>query len=85
MVLILYLTLLLCYSTNLATVLGRAGIKNTTTHSVRHGGASFLASLGIPLSKIKERGAGNPMLFCYLTEPLDSKIRSDFLVAERLE
>lgn len=75
-----------CFSKMLSLTLHRAGVKEViTSHSFRHGGASFLASLGVPLSKIKERGGWkSDAVFCYLSEPLDSKIRTDFLVAERL-
>lgn len=74
------------FSSMLSQFLSRAGLDSTvTTHSFRHGGASFLASLGVPFSKIKERGGWRSnAVFSYLSEPLDSKIRSDFLVAESL-
>lgn len=73
------------FSASLANVVDRTGESSKkTTHSFWHGGASFLASLGIPFSKIKERGGWRSnAVFCYLSEPLDSKIRSDFLVAEK--
>lgn len=74
------------FASSLSNVVVRAGVSaKLSTHSFRHGGASFLASLGVPFSKIKERGGWKSnAVFCYLSEPLDSKIRSDFLVAEKL-
>lgn len=74
------------FASSLAAIVERTGVKSKiSTHSFRHGGASFLASLGVPFSKIKDRGGWKSnAVFCYLSEPLDSKIRSDFLVAEKM-
>lgn len=46
-----------------------------SSHSFRKGGASFLASCGIPLHQIKSRGMWKSMsVFRYLAEPTNVKV-----------
>lgn len=75
------------FSTSLARVVSEAGIKeNITSHSFRHGGASFLSELGLPLSKIKERGGWKSnAVYCYLSDSLESKWWLDRKVASVID
>lgn len=70
---------------SLAKLVSHAGVKsNITSHSFRHGGASFLASLGVPFLKIKERGWRSNTVFSYLPEPLDSTINSALIIHNQM-
>lgn len=63
------------FSSSLERFLSKAGVtKVITSHSFRHGGASFLSELGLPLSKIKDRGGWKSnAVYCYLSDSLESR------------
>lgn len=75
-----------CFWKRLKTLCNRAQLKgNFSTHSLRRGGASALASLGIPVSDIKIRGLwASDCVFSYLSPSenrkklVDSKLASLF-------
>lgn len=71
------------FSTTLTRVVTQAGIKERiTSHSFRHGGASFLSELGLSLAKIKERGGWRSnAVFCYLSDSVESKWLIDHKVS----
>lgn len=73
-----------CYfSAELSSIVSHARIKeNITSHSFRHGGASFLSELGVPLSKIKDRGGWKSnAVYCYLSDSIESKWLVDHKVS----
>lgn len=63
------------FSSTLEVFVNRAGVQqNITSHSSRHGGTSFLSELGLPLSKIKDRGGWKSnAVYCYLSDSMESK------------
>lgn len=63
------------FSVTLERAISQAGVEaNITSHSFRHGGASFLSELGLPLSKIKDRGGWKSnAVYCFLSDSLESK------------
>ena len=56
-----------------------------SSHSLRHGGASFMASLGSPMMDIRARGGwSSAAIFRYLHHSIDSLRTMDKLISERL-
>ena len=56
----------------------RIDVPNLGSHSFRRGGAAFLASLGMPLASIKDRGNWrSSCVFRYLQEPFEAKVSGD--------
>lgn len=54
-----------------------------TSHSFRRGGASFLASVGIPLNQIKIRGGWkSDCVKKYICEPLSVHVRRELSVSK---
>ena len=63
----------------------RIDVPNLGSHSFRRGGAAFLASLGMPLASIKDRGNWrSSCVFRYLQEPFEAKVSGDKWVASHL-
>lgn len=54
-----------------------------TTHSFRRGGASFLASVGVPMNQIKSRGGWkSDCVKKYISEPCSVHIKRELLVSK---
>lgn len=54
-----------------------------TTHSFRRGGASFLASIGVPINQIKSRGGWkSDCVKKYISEPRMVHVRRELLVSK---
>lgn len=75
------------YSTMLSKVVASAGLKyKISTHSFRHGGASFLSSLGVPITKIKDRGGWKSnAVYHYISENFNEKVRREKFVAAAID
>lgn len=63
----------------LIKVVQSAGInEKISSHSFRHGGATFLSTIGVPIEKIKERGGwSSNAVYRYISESLDVKAQRD--------
>lgn len=75
------------YSTLLSRVVNAAGVKaKISTHSFRHGGASFLSSIGVSMPKIKDRGGWkSDAVNCYISQDFEGKVKSEKLVASAID
>lgn len=63
----------------------RAGLsKNKATHSLRRGGTTLLASLGVELHHIKEMGDWSSLsVFEYINEPIQVRVNREKAIATR--
>lgn len=71
----------------LLKVVQTAGISDKiTSHSFRHGGATFLSSIGVPIEKIKDRGGwSSTAVYKYISESLDVKAQRDGKIAKIMD
>lgn len=60
-------------------MINHAGINDKIlSHSFRHGGATFLSTIGMPVDKIKERGGwASNAVYKYISESMDVKAQRD--------
>ena len=64
----------------------RVSVENLSSHSLRRGGATYLAALGVPLEEIKKRGDwASWTVLLYLSDPLEVRREKDILVAAGLD
>lgn len=75
------------YSKMLSKVIESAHVtEKISTHSFRHGGASFLSNIGVPLSRIKERGGWKSnAVYLYISESFKEKVQREKLVASAID
>lgn len=75
------------FNNALQKVVIRAGIKDKiSSHSFRHGGATFLSTIGMPIEKIKDRGGwSSNAVYKYISESLDVKAQRDGKVARIID
>ena len=75
------------FNTRLKLAASNIGLSpvSVSSHSLRHGGASFMASLGSPMMDITARGGwSSSAIFRYLHHSIDSLRSMDKLISERL-
>ena len=75
------------FNNRLKQTAGSIGLSpvSVSSHSLRHGGASFMASLGSPMMDIRARGGwSSSAIFRYLHHSIDSLRSMDRLISERL-
>lgn len=75
------------FNSALKKVVQRAGIKEKiSSHSFRHGGATFLSTIGMPIEKIKDRGGwSSNAVYKYISESFDVKAQRDGKVARIID
>lgn len=75
------------FSKALSHVITSSGIRgNIASHSFCRGGATFLASIGMPVEFIKERGAWtSDSVYKYICEPLVVKVKRECKVANIID
>lgn len=75
------------FSLALSQLVKASGIRsNLSSHSFRRGGATFLSSIGCPLSVIKERGGwASEAVFKYICEPTYVKMARDSKVSKIID
>ena len=75
------------YQSTLKYFGGKAGLdtEQLSSHSLRRGGCTYLASMGVPLEEIRVRGDwASDAVFRYLKTPLNTRILNDMRVAAHI-